>query len=52
MERKVLDKKTSTYIKAIAIVMMVFHHFFAFPDQLLQEDLYVSWNLVVGGENA
>lgn len=48
-EKKVaFDKVTTSYIKGIAIVMMIVHHFFAFPEWQMKGDLYTSVCLIFG----
>ena len=42
MNDNILDQKISRYIKAIAIIMMVIHHFFAFPDRWLESNLFIT----------
>ena len=44
----IFDKETTAYIKGVAIVMMIVHHFFAFPEWQLKEDMYISL-LRIGG---
>lgn len=44
----ILNKRNSKYIKAIGIVMMVTHHFFAFPDKWLQSNLFISIGNIAG----
>ncbi len=48
MEKKVLGYETSKYLKAVAIVMMIVHHFFAFPNRLMANDLFVSIGSIQG----
>ena len=48
MSNSILDQKTSRYIKAVAIVMMVIHHFFAFPDRWLESNLFITWGGLAG----
>ena len=40
--KMILNKRDSGYIKGIAIIMMVFHHFFAFPEWQLTTGLFMG----------
>lgn len=42
MNDNILNRNISRYIKAVAIIMMVIHHFFAFPDRWLQSNLFIT----------
>lgn len=44
-----LDKRTSSFIKGIAIVMMVYHHFYAFSERILIDNAYFRF-LTGGGD--
>lgn len=48
MNDNILDQKISRYIKAIAIIMMVIHHFFAFPDRWLESNLFITGGYIGG----
>ncbi|WP_315078314.1 acyltransferase family protein [uncultured Clostridium sp.] len=42
------DKHSSQTIKGIAIIMMVFHHFFGFPKWIIYPNEYTSMGLTLG----
>lgn len=44
----ILNKRDSGYIKGIAIIMMIFHHFFAFPEWQLTTGLFMGGGSVLG----
>lgn len=41
-ENKIFDKDMSIMIKGIAIILMLFHHFFAFPEWLVDGNTFIG----------
>lgn len=48
MINNAFNKENCFYIKAIAIILMIVHHFFGFPDWLLANNLYYSIGNIAG----
>ena len=45
LQGDILSYDESKIIKAVAIIFMVYHHFFGFPDRILVDGGYLSWNV-------
>ena len=41
-ENRIFDKNMSIMIKGVAIILMLFHHFFGFPNWIIQGNMFIG----------
>ena len=41
-ENRIFDKNMSIMIKGVAIILMLFHHFFGFPDWIIEGNMFIG----------
>lgn len=49
LKDNMITKDDTLLLKCMAIFMMIYHHFFAFPERIFDEQMY--WNVIIGGHS-